>query len=349
MLTFLEFYQTLVSFVNYRLYTSINLLYPPTLDISKDNEGAGLAAYQLHSITRTEPVHINHLISEVPSAKDTSNQLVTLSATIGSLTEDDHPQSPKTLVPDDDILDTFLSVNSTRDLPQPTSSLQESTKSSLFQGLHIYISRETPVDALSFLLLSCGVSSLSTDPTTGSSPYSESDPRITHQICDRGRLPDFIVPDRKYIQPQWVFDSINSGSLLDESLYTPGAEPPAHLSPFVEKDQAEYDPQAPIDVQSDEEVYQNDMEDSDTEHQRLILAEVEGVVPTQLTRNKKEKVDENKEAKEMTKIVMSNKNKRLLEAMEYSNRKRSVEKEKLQKRKKTLLREGRKKTKVNNE
>ncbi|CAG8511920.1 10580_t:CDS:2 [Ambispora gerdemannii] len=49
MLTFLEFYQTLVGFINYKLFTDINLLYPPKFDKEKDDEAAGLDAYLIES------------------------------------------------------------------------------------------------------------------------------------------------------------------------------------------------------------------------------------------------------------------------------------------------------------
>jgi len=45
-------------------------------------------------------------------------------------------------------------------------------------------------------------------------------------------------------------------------------------------------------------------------------------------------------------LMMSNKNRRLLDAMEYGNRKRKVETEKLKGRKRELIREERKKKKV---
>jgi len=44
--------------------------------------------------------------------------------------------------------------------------------------------------------------------------------------------------------------------------------------------------------------------------------------------------------------MMSNKNRRLLDAMEYGNRKRKGETEKLQSRKRDLIREERKRKKV---
>ena len=57
MLTFLEFYETLVGFVNYKLYTDENLAYPPVLDLLKDAGAAGLAAFSIQpkGATRTAP------------------------------------------------------------------------------------------------------------------------------------------------------------------------------------------------------------------------------------------------------------------------------------------------------
>jgi pescadillo len=349
MLTFLEFYQTFLSFINYRLYTSANLVYPPKLDIDKDDAGAGLSAYLIQSTTDQQPVQPEQLTTNILPIKDTTKQLATLPLKIASLTDtpQDLPSEPKSI--DDEQLDTFTSVDPTTTLPQPTMSLTETTNS-LFYGLHIYLSRETPVDTLTFLLLAFSVSSLSTNPTTGLSPYPESDTRITHQICDRGRLPESIVPGRKYVQPQWVVDSINRGILLDETAYVPGAELPPHLSPFVEKVEGRYDPEEEIEVGSDEDI-EEDVEEGDpeTEHQRLVLAEATGQPATEKTQKKSKKrkeVDEDKEAKEMAKLMMSNKNRRLLDAMEYGNKKRQGETEKLQSKKRELIREERKRKKV---
>ena len=57
MLTFLEFYETLVGFVNYKLYTDENLAYPPVLDLLKDAGAAGLAAFSIQpkGAARTVP------------------------------------------------------------------------------------------------------------------------------------------------------------------------------------------------------------------------------------------------------------------------------------------------------
>jgi pescadillo len=344
MLTFLEFYQTLMSFINYRLYTSINLVYPPKLDVDKDDAGAGLAAYLLQSTMSQETA--SQPVTNTLPVKDTTKQLATLPLKITTLTtsQDDIPSESPTA--DDEILDTFTSADPSTTLPQPLPSHHDTTNT-LFLSLHVYLSRETPVDALTFLLHAFSVSSLSTDPTTGPCPYPDSDARITHQICDRRTLPNTIIPGRKYVQPQWIVDSINRGVLCDEGAYVPGAELPPHLSPFVEKAEGRYDPEEPVEVESEEEEEVEEMEDPDTEHQRLVLAEAAGV----LAQPKKKKksmndVDEDSEAKNLARIMMSNKNRRLLEAMEFGNKKRKGETERLQSRKRELIREERKRKKV---
>ena len=47
--TFLLFYTTLLGFLNFRLYKSLNLLYPPKLDLNKDAQDAGLSALIVES------------------------------------------------------------------------------------------------------------------------------------------------------------------------------------------------------------------------------------------------------------------------------------------------------------
>lgn len=348
MLTFLEFYQTFVSFINYRLYTSINLVYPPKLDTAKDEAGAGLSAYQIQSTLETKPL-IEATPSYALSVKDTTKQLETLPSKLAILAAETPTTPPEAHAVDDENLDTFTSIDpEASSLAQPLSSTLE-TNNSLFRGLHVYLSRETPVDDLTFLLLSFNVSSLSTDPTTGYAPYPETDARITHQICDRGRLPERIVPGRKYVQPQWIVDSINKGKLLDEEAYAPGAELPAHLSPFTEKTEGRYDPEAPVEIgdEEEDEVEEVDEVDEDTQYQRFLEAEVAGSKAVEkVVKKKRKEVDENGEAKEMAKLMMSNKNRRLLEAMEFGNRKRRNEAERLQSRKRELVKEERKRKKV---
>lgn len=43
-----------------------------------------------------------------------------------------------------------------------------------------------------------------------------------------------MIPNKEYIQPQWILDCINSARLLPIAEYEPGKKLPPHVSPFYE-------------------------------------------------------------------------------------------------------------------
>ena len=43
-----------------------------------------------------------------------------------------------------------------------------------------------------------------------------------------------ILPNKEYIQPQWILDCVNSAKLLPIADYEPGKKLPPHVSPFYE-------------------------------------------------------------------------------------------------------------------
>ena len=53
MLTFLEFYQTLLQFVNFKLYNTLGVRYPPVVDPKLDEAAAGLAS--IMQVKRRDP------------------------------------------------------------------------------------------------------------------------------------------------------------------------------------------------------------------------------------------------------------------------------------------------------
>merc|ERR1711874_774646 len=107
-------------------------------------------------------------------------------------------------------------------------------QSNLFEGLKFYLGREIPREPLVFMIRAVG-GEVSWDSSVGvGATFSVSDPTITHQVMDRdvssvGEL----VLGRFYIQPQWIFDSINRREKCREKDYALGETLPAHLSPFV--------------------------------------------------------------------------------------------------------------------
>jgi len=115
----------------------------------------------------------------------------------------------------------------------------------LFKNCVFYISREVPNELFGLAILSCG--GLYGDENDNTA-FNADDDRITHYIVDRPS--EFITakPNKEYIQPQWVFDCINSKKLLPISEYTPGKKLPPHLSPYYELVNGEYKPNREINI-----------------------------------------------------------------------------------------------------
>jgi pescadillo protein len=56
MSTFLDLYVSLIGFVNLKLYSDAQLVYPPRLDGKKDGKGAGIGAFVLESTVKDDVV-----------------------------------------------------------------------------------------------------------------------------------------------------------------------------------------------------------------------------------------------------------------------------------------------------
>lgn len=71
----------------------------------------------------------------------------------------------------------------------------------------------------------------------------EDDPLITHYVTDRPSVSyQYAHSSRCYVQPQWIFDSVNERMLLSTSEYSPDSILPPHLSPFVDDEKEGYVP-----------------------------------------------------------------------------------------------------------
>uniref|UniRef100_A0A2K5MPG5 Pescadillo homolog n=1 Tax=Cercocebus atys TaxID=9531 RepID=A0A2K5MPG5_CERAT len=111
----------------------------------------------------------------------------------------------------------------------------------LFEGLKFFLNREVPREALAFIIRSFG-GEVSWDKSLCiGATYDVTDSRITHQIVDRPGQQTSVI-GRCYVQPQWVFDSVNARLLLPMAEYFPGVQLPPHLSPFVTEREGDYVP-----------------------------------------------------------------------------------------------------------
>jgi pescadillo protein len=283
--TFVEFYTTLLGFINFRLYTSVGLVYPPKFNAGSDERGGELAAFILEGKGLDSA---QSSVDDALNANGDAPKAITSAAAqaeadkIADLAamEDENEESSSLVVADGeeeatDAIDTFEVTGQDADiLPQPQASTVET--STLFSEFTVYLSRETPRQPLEFLLKAFGCKRVGWDSILGDGAFTtnKSDPAITHQIVDRPALPReslpaapdaapatgedgtevkptaswprATVPGRTYMQPQWVWDCVNQGKLLRPDLYSPGATLPPHLSPWVKPKKGQYDPTAPL-------------------------------------------------------------------------------------------------------
>ena len=275
--TFVDFYTTLLGFVNFRLYTSIGLVYPPKFDAKSDEQGGELGAFTLEGRAIEEPMQTDSSINghiEGPTEANAEIQKQ-ITALENPPDVDDETEPVQEREETNDTIDTFEPTAEDADiLPQPQVSSNEAA--SLFAPFTFFLSRETPRQPLEFLLRAFGCKRIGWDAVLGDGAFTsnENDPTITHQIVDRPPLtslpeaqisngnaetqpsqivkPGHRVPGRIYVQPQWLWDCVNDVKLLRPDLYAPGATLPPHLSPWVKPTKGAYDPSAPLAEQERE-------------------------------------------------------------------------------------------------
>jgi pescadillo protein len=274
--TFVEFYQTLLGFVNFRLYTSLGLVYPPKFDAASDEKGAELGAFTLEGNSVGPIAQPQLQIADKSNAPDPKLQ-AEIDKLMLSLNTEKEPVKTAEVEDEEqptDTIDKFEPAAPGGDiLPQPSYSATD--PSTLFSNFTFFLSRETPRQPLEFILRAFGCKRIGWDAVLGEGAFThnESDPSITHQIVDRPPMvaqpededeemtdnqtaqrlrPGARVPGRIYVQPQWVWDCVNDEELKAPQEYAPGNALPPHLSPFVKKVRGQYDPSAPLAEQERE-------------------------------------------------------------------------------------------------
>jgi len=214
MATFLEFFTTLLGFVNYKLFTEFGLFYPPKLSFSATTS-----------------------LSKLCSEDEFSEEFL---ASLG-LPLMKRPQA--NLVDQLEVDTEAAELLGDQKVNEERQKKEEETKKiqTLFEKCKFFISREVPREMFAFVIRACG-GSVSWDKSLhAGSTYDVTDETITHQIVDRPNLTDMVV-NRIYVQPQWIFDSVNARKLLPVDNYLPGSVLPPHLSPFVEEKEGDYVP-----------------------------------------------------------------------------------------------------------
>ncbi|KAM3415598.1 Pescadillo like [Cercospora zeina] len=305
MATFVEFYTTLLGFVNFRLYSTIGLVYPPKFDPKSEEQGAGLGAFKLEGKDQDVEKEEQEQLPDAAAnekAQAEADRLLALtdeersktSQTLNRQTQEHGEEGNEEEQAIEAALDQFESVDPSADkLLQPSITADVESAARLFESSTFFLSRETPRHPLEFILKAFGCKRVGWQSLDGEagSYCNEDDTRITHQIVDRPDIPlpsppqtddedgfdDGVddsaairkanerVPGRIYIQPQWVWDSINAGQLQRPDLYAPGATLPPHLSPWVKPKQGEYDPTKPLAEQETEAEAAAAEEESDAE------------------------------------------------------------------------------------
>ncbi|KAF7306674.1 Sec7 domain protein [Mycena indigotica] len=287
MLTFLELYQTLLGFVFFKLYTDSGLVYPPPLDVKKDEGAAGVGAFSLQSSSKpvVDP-------SAKPKTVEVEGRKITgkdVRQAIKNVTDPTpHAEERDSEENSMEVDEEFVAQQSKSD-PQSAPSLTtlkalqalpQSLTTSLFSPYTFFLSRETSRPIFEFIVRAFG-GRIGWPSTSGSgSPFDEMDESITHVIIDRPLVPsEDETPEersrrsrRKYVQPQWVVDCINAGKILLEEPYGQGKTLPAHLSPFGEHEGA-YDPTSELAGDGVEESESEDEEEIEVDEQQVTTDE----------------------------------------------------------------------------
>mmetsp|Transcript_488 Transcript_488/g.695 ORF Transcript_488/g.695 Transcript_488/m.695 type:complete len:767 (-) Transcript_488:55-2355(-) len=262
MSTFIEFYESLMGFVLYKLYHTMGMKYPPALDSSADASGAHLDALKAESLPKEpsygeeESADEMEVESEQPKvekakavakkrSKETKQQvesksrISTLQTKLKDIVETDDKEAEQEDEVEENDEETekevFAEDEHARQIEEKAKEIRAQT--SLFKDLVFFISREVPQEPLEFVIGAFGGKTLC--ESTGA---SSKDSRINFYVTDRPKV-DMSNQTREYVQPQWVFDSSNFRLRMPVKRYAPGADLPPHLSPFVNDEAVGYKPE----------------------------------------------------------------------------------------------------------
>ncbi|XP_050387954.1 uncharacterized protein LOC126804762 [Argentina anserina] len=239
MKTFAEFYVTLLGFINYKLFKSINAVYPPEFAASNILKTNGTDNSSKIKQNRKRK-HLDDDSENEDEELLKDEMTATLNKQIKILENKSLAEAEKS----DQQLDVFEEEEEGAEekAKEDKMTLQQVIAlERLFSGMKFFLNREVPRESLTFVIRSLG-GEVSWDKNLyPGATFDESDPDIKYQIVDRESVAERRL-DRTFIQPQWIYDSLNMRMLLPTDDYLMGAKLPPHLSPFVNEKKGEYVP-----------------------------------------------------------------------------------------------------------
>lgn len=251
LLTFLDLYRTLTSFVLFKLYTDENLVYPPPLDVKMDEDGEGVGKFRLVEKSQQDAQAesssaTTNLAGNKVTKKDVKKTIRSISHAAGAadMEEDQDAEVDEAASEDEDFVERPSKTADATDAPLPTytsllaaaPTTSTAPEALLLSPYTFYLSRETSSRTWEFVIRAFGGKVVT---ATSAIDGSEGD-SITHVVIDRPVDQErmrAMQKDRKWtwIQPQWIADCVNQRKLLPSgpgSGYEPGATLPPHLSPW---------------------------------------------------------------------------------------------------------------------
>jgi pescadillo protein len=225
LLTFLEFYETLLAFTNFKLYHSLNVKYPPILDSRLEALAADLYALSRYIDASSRGMTVEPKVDASSSSQ--SNDREESELRLAQLQHQLPSSEPGALM--------HLVADNNEEVEEDE---EIRACKSLFKDVKFFLSREVPRESLLFVLPAFG--GMVSWEGEGA-PFKEDDECITHHIIDKPSAGHMYL-SRVYVQPQWIYDCVNARIILPTEKYLVGRIPPPHLSPFVDNEAEGYVP-----------------------------------------------------------------------------------------------------------
>lgn len=250
--TFTYLHSTLLGFVNFKLYHSLNLVYPPKVN-----------KYLIFLI-------IFKILSEQLEKIKNEEEFDLLSNLNVSL-EKIKIDEPKVE------LDDFSEYQDENLINNVEEQNRIEKFKNLFKGMKFYLSRETPKEVLILIIRSFNGQVSWEEPISKNyikklpNMFLENDSTITHQIVDRPTIIGEKYGNRLYIQPQWIFDCVNQQEILPTTEYVPSHVLPPHISPFENQIRESYETATSLGLKEeiDDEILENIEKETEMDKEKM--------------------------------------------------------------------------------